>query len=157
MTTYCNPRVGIGVFVFRGNKLLLGKRKGSHGAGEWSLPGGHLEPGEEFFDCCKREVFEETGIEIKSNSYIQFLELTNDLFPKEGLHYVTLFYVTEVDKNKEFTLMEEDKCEEWRWVRFDYNKEEWLKPLFSPLRELLESYQDSDSIRSCLYPENNYC
>ena len=52
MPTYCEPKVGVGVFVFRGNKLLLGKRKGSHGAGEWSLPGGHLDPGEDLIDCC---------------------------------------------------------------------------------------------------------
>ena len=156
MTTYCNPRVGIGVFVFKGNKILLGKRKGSHGAGEWSLPGGHLEAGESFEDCCKREVFEEAGIEI--NRHIAFVDATNDLFPKEGLHYVTLFFVTEVDDSEEFSLMEPDKCEEWRWVNFEFGKEkEWMNPLFSPLRQLLDKFWGSDGILRILYPENNCC
>jgi 8-oxo-dGTP diphosphatase len=32
--------VGIGVVIINRDKILLGKRKGSHGAGEWSVPGG---------------------------------------------------------------------------------------------------------------------
>ena len=156
MTTYCNPRVGIGVFVFRGNKILVGKRKGSHGAGEWSLPGGHLESGESFECCCQREVFEETGIEISCHSY--FVDVTNDLFSKEGLHYVTLFFVNEVEEDVEFTLMEPDKCEEWRWVNFEYGKEkEWLSPLFSPLRQLLNEFRGSAGVLGILYPEIDCC
>lgn len=40
------PRVGIGVFIFKNNKFLMGCRKGAHGEGTWSIPGGHLEFGE---------------------------------------------------------------------------------------------------------------
>lgn len=40
-----SPRIGVGVLIFRDGKLLLGKRRGSHGAGDWSAPGGHLEFG----------------------------------------------------------------------------------------------------------------
>jgi 8-oxo-dGTP diphosphatase len=36
-------RVGIGVFVFKDGKFLIQRRKGSHGTGTWSIPGGHLE------------------------------------------------------------------------------------------------------------------
>jgi 8-oxo-dGTP diphosphatase len=141
MTTYCNPKVGVGVFLCKGDKILVGKRKGSHGAGEWSLPGGHLEPGEEFRECCQREVFEETGIEI---IHVDFFDLTNDLFPKEGLHYVTLFFVARVDKKTEAILMEPDKCEEWRWVAFKEGEEsKWLSPLFPPLYQLLEYIRDT--------------
>jgi len=145
MTTYCNPKVGIGVFVFKGNKILLGKRKGSHGAGEWSLPGGHLKAGESFEDCCKREVFEETGIKIKK---VSFIDLTNDLFPEEGLHYVTLFFITEVNSNTKAKLMEPEKCEGWRWVEFEsYQEDKWLKPLFSPLEKILSEAGGSTPIR----------
>ncbi|HOF50487.1 MAG TPA: hypothetical protein PLH22_02295 [Candidatus Colwellbacteria bacterium] len=34
------PRVGIGVMIFKNGKVLLGKRKGSHGEGEYAFPGG---------------------------------------------------------------------------------------------------------------------
>ncbi|WP_134596929.1 NUDIX domain-containing protein, partial [Pseudomonas aeruginosa] len=39
------PQVGVGVLILRDGKVLLGRRKGSHGAGCWSAPGGHLELG----------------------------------------------------------------------------------------------------------------
>ncbi len=37
------PQVGVGVLILRDGKVLLGRRKGSHGAGCWSAPGGHLD------------------------------------------------------------------------------------------------------------------
>ena len=62
------PRVGIGVMIFKDNKVLFGKRKGSHGEGEYAFPGGHLDYMETIEDCAKRETFEETGIEIENIS-----------------------------------------------------------------------------------------
>lgn len=41
-------RVGIGVFIFKDGKFLIGHRHGSHGADTWALPGGHLDFGESF-------------------------------------------------------------------------------------------------------------
>lgn len=52
-------------------KILIGKRKGSHGVGRYALPGGHLEAGESWRDCCLRELEEETGIgerDLKTSS-----------------------------------------------------------------------------------------
>ena len=56
------PRVGVGVLVVRDGHLLLGQRRGSHGAGTWALPGGHLERGEDAVACGRRELLEETGL-----------------------------------------------------------------------------------------------
>ncbi len=58
------PKVGVGVMILRNDKVLFGKRRGSHGEGEFAFPGGHLEYMESFADCAKREVNEECGIEI---------------------------------------------------------------------------------------------
>ncbi|KAK5115293.1 hypothetical protein LTR62_001493 [Meristemomyces frigidus] len=87
------PRVGVGVFVFdsaRGGNFLTGKRKGSHGAGTWALPGGHLEHGESFEECGSREIEEETGLTL---SRIQYLTTTNSVFEDTGKHYVTVFMI----------------------------------------------------------------
>ena len=73
-------RVGVGVFVIRSGKFLMGLRKGSHGAGEWSLPGGHLEYGEEWDVCGCREVAEETGCKIAN---VRYLSITNFITMKK--------------------------------------------------------------------------
>ncbi|MDO8336304.1 MAG: NUDIX domain-containing protein, partial [Candidatus Saccharibacteria bacterium] len=81
-------RVGIGIFIFKDGKFLMGHRQGSHGAGTWALPGGHLDFGESFEQTALREVAEENGLEIKD---IKFGAVTNDIFEKEGKHYVTIW------------------------------------------------------------------
>lgn len=39
------PRVGVGVLVCRGSKVLIGRRRSSIGDGSFALPGGHLDFG----------------------------------------------------------------------------------------------------------------
>ncbi|KKQ79681.1 MAG: Nudix hydrolase 1, partial [Parcubacteria group bacterium GW2011_GWC2_38_7] len=57
-------KVGLGVIIIRDNKVLLGLRQGSHGAGEWAYPGGKVEFGETIFEAAIRETKEEAGIDI---------------------------------------------------------------------------------------------
>ena len=79
------PQVGIGVMIFKGGKVLLGKTKGSHGAGEYAFPGGHLEYMESFEDCAKRETLEEAGIEIE-NVRFNCLSNVTSYKPKHYVH-----------------------------------------------------------------------
>ncbi len=72
--------------VLKDGRVLMGKRKGSHGAGEYAYPGGHLEMGESFEQCARREVNEETGLEINN---IKFLRLDN-VMKYPGKHYVDI-------------------------------------------------------------------
>jgi 8-oxo-dGTP diphosphatase len=132
------PRVGIGVLIFRGNCVLLGRRRNAHGAGDWAPPGGHLEFGESPEACATREVREETGLQI---STVRLGAVTNDIFPAEHKHYVTLFMIAEAPVG-DAVILEPDKCEEWRWF-------EWRNlpaPLFLPLQHLLQ--QEFDPFRS---------
>ena len=124
------PRIGIGVIVCRNDTVLLGKRKSSHGAGDWAFPGGHLEFGEAIFDCAIREVKEETGLTIsnlKSGPY------TNDIFLAEGKHYVTLFVLAECGEG-EVQLLEPEKCEAWGWFSWSALP----SPRFLSLQNLLQ-------------------
>lgn len=54
------------VLVFRGDKLLILNRVGEKGAvsNDWCIPGGHVDPGETFLEAAKRELYEETGIDM---------------------------------------------------------------------------------------------
>ncbi|WP_235874976.1 NUDIX domain-containing protein [Saccharopolyspora aridisoli] len=56
------PFVGTSAIVVRDGAVLLGMRKGAHGAGEWSFPGGEVDPGEAPEDTAARELAEETGL-----------------------------------------------------------------------------------------------
>ena len=45
-----------------GERMLLIKRADN---GRWAVPGGYMEPGENFSEACEREVLEETGLQVK--------------------------------------------------------------------------------------------
>lgn len=116
-----NPRVGVGVVVLNNEgKVVLGKRKGSHGAGTWAFPGGHLEFGESFEACAVREVLEETGLSIHD---VRFLTATNDVMEAEGKHYITVYVGARVREDKgqpqQPQIMEPEKCDEWRWISWE--------------------------------------
>lgn len=124
------PRVGVGVMVLKDGKVLTGKRKGSHGAGEWAWPGGHLEHMESIEECARREVREETGMEIKN---VRFLRLMNikTYAPK---HYVDIAMVADWESG-EPQICEPDKIESWEWRDIDNLPE----PLFAPLPTYFEA------------------
>ena len=124
-------RVGMGVLIKKNGKYLLLKRKAAHDKGTWHPPGGHLEFGESFEECAKRESFEEAGVEIEN---VQFLYTTNDVFVKDDKHYVSI-YVTADWKSGEPTIKEPDKCAEIGW----FEKEKFPEPLFLSMKNLLKS------------------
>ncbi len=125
------PQVGIGVLVIRNGRVLLGRRAGSHGAGTWALPGGHLEFGETPEQCAGRELTEETGLTLIGATRGPF---TNSIFTDEAKHYVTLFILGTCDAG-EPEIKEPKKCLEWRWFRWS----ELPEPLFKPLESLVQS------------------
>jgi len=126
------PRVGIGVMIFKNGKILLGKRTGSHGEGEYAFPGGHLDYLETIEDCAKRETSEETGIEIE-NIRFQFLANVRKYKPK---HYLHIGVVADY-KSGEVQLKEPDKCEKWDW----YSLDNLPKPLFWMTKLAIDSHQ----------------
>ena len=58
------PWVGIGVIAFDGDRVLLVRRGKAPRKGSWSLPGGAQHAGERAEACARRELLEETGIEV---------------------------------------------------------------------------------------------
>lgn len=63
-THHRHPVPAVAAIVIRDGKILLVKRGSEPGLGLWSIPGGSIEPGETTEEALKREVLEETGIEI---------------------------------------------------------------------------------------------
>jgi 8-oxo-dGTP diphosphatase len=128
------PAVGVGVFVWKDGKFLMGLRDGSHGAKSWSVPGGWLEFGESFEDCAKREVMEETGLKIKN---IRLVTITNNIFPKEKVHSITVWLESDW-KSGTPKILEPHKFKDQKWHTF----KDLPSPLFSPWKELKEARPD---------------
>lgn len=129
------PAVGTSaIIVQEGGAVLLGKRRGSHAAGVWSTPGGHLDHGETFADCIRREVAEETGLTTLTCDKVTF---TEDFVENGTKHYVTLYFLVTAAPG-EPKLLEPNKCEGWHWVRPDeVDGELWpgMHEAFATLRE----------------------
>lgn len=134
-------KVGVSVIIIDENKrILVGKRKGSHGAGLLAVPGGHLEFGESYNTCCDRELIEEIGINFDGD-YKQ-IGFSEDFFNHDGLlkHYITLYFVTNVDSSKiTITNMEPDKCEEWLWVSNEELSDTMFCDTFNQIKKYLAS------------------
>ena len=58
------PIVGIGIVVIKGNTVLLVRRGKPPNIGAWTLPGGAQELGETTEEAARRELLEETGVEV---------------------------------------------------------------------------------------------
>jgi len=104
-------KVGVGVVVVRDNKVLLGLRQGSHGAGTWSCPGGHVEFGESIAECSRRETLEETNAEL--HLYADFFDWNEKIWKDEQKHYITIYSLGTIKDDP--IVCEPHKCQEWRW------------------------------------------
>lgn len=124
------PKVGVRVIIVKDNQVLLGRRNSAFGQGTWCFPGGHLEFHEGLEACACREVLEETGLHLKN---VRMETFTNDIFPDEGKHYVTLYARAEIASGQ-VEVVEPDKCEQWLWFDWDRLPE----PLFMPIQNLLK-------------------
>ena len=123
----------MGVLVMRRGRVLLGRRRGSHGEGYYAAPGGHIEFGESFEQAARREVSEETGLEIAD---LKLLSIGNYVFKREDgeRHYIDVDFVCEAPTG-EPQLAEPEKCDGWDW----YDLDDLPQPLFIVTRRMIES------------------
>ncbi|MNU62244.1 putative mutator protein MutT4 [compost metagenome] len=84
------PTPAVGVVCLKGDEVLLIRRGTPPRQGEWSLPGGRIEPGERLAVAALRELREETGVAAE---LIGLIDVVDGLFPEAGRHYVLIDYV----------------------------------------------------------------
>jgi len=126
------PEVGVGVLILKDGKILLGKRMGKRGAGEFEFPGGKLDYMESFEDCARRETMEESGIEIEN---VKFQCLVNSNAYAPG-HWVHIGMIADW-KSGEPEVLEPDKLESWDW----YDLDDLPEPLFKFCEMAVEVYR----------------
>lgn len=103
------PEVCVGAIAVLNGRLLLVRRARDPGAGEWSVPGGRVEPGEMLAEAVVRELREETGLEGVCGSLVGVAERIDD-----DHHFVILDH--EVTVLDDATPVAGDDAAEARWV-----------------------------------------
>ena len=124
-------RVGVAIIIRNPEgRVLFGLRKGAHGGGTWSFPGGHVDFGEEPEDTARREVMEETGLTVGKVTVYGTCPYVNSHFRETGKQYITLYFVAEY-VGGEPRVTEPDKCVRWGW----FNPRALPSPLFEPIEQ----------------------
>lgn len=109
------PLVGVGAIIFRRDRILMAQRGKDPLKGWWSLPGGALELGESLEDGVRREVLEETGLEVQVTRLFEVFErIMRDAAGAPEYHYVLIDYVCRVTGGK---LFPGDDVSAVDWVR----------------------------------------
>ena len=122
------PSVGVAVVFLNDGKILLGKRKNSHGEGLWATPGGYVELGETCENAAKREAYEETGLLVHALKEMTWVEHI------EGLHHsISFFFLVDIFEGTP-EVKEKEKCEEWVW----FDLKNLPSNLFPPLSLFLK-------------------
>ena len=125
-----NPKVGVAIIITKDDQVLLMKRKGPHGQGIWTTPGGHLDFGETPEQCAAREAKEEVGLDVVD---IRFRAVTNDVFESEGQHYISI-WMEGKSTSGEPSIAAEEEVAEIGW--FAWNS--LPQPLFLSLENLIK-------------------
>lgn len=113
------PLVGVGAVVNADGKFLLIRRANEPGRGLWSIPGGLVEVGERIRDAVRREVKEETGIEVEVGRLIDVLE--NIVLDEDGrvkFHYILIDFEAE-PLSEDLELHPSSEALEARWFTPD--------------------------------------
>jgi 8-oxo-dGTP diphosphatase len=105
------PRVAVGAIVVRDGALLMVRRARDPARGLWTVPGGHLESGEHLAEAVRREVAEETGLEVEVRELMGILEVVGDP------HFVILDFVAAVVGDT--APLSGDDVSEARWVALE--------------------------------------
>jgi 8-oxo-dGTP diphosphatase len=130
------PKVGLGIYILnKENQLLLLQEKRKDGSITWAPPGGHLEFGEEFMDCVKRETKEEVDLEVIDADIWQ----VNNTIVLPTFHYVNIDFLAKSYRGKA-KIMEPSKCLKLEWFN--------LNNLPSPLLASVQKFFSNNP--SCL-------
>ncbi|MBQ2230357.1 MAG: NUDIX domain-containing protein [Oscillospiraceae bacterium] len=134
--SWTDTRTACRGIVIKDGKLLLSFESLT---GQWMIPGGGLEPGEDELTCCAREVAEETGLIVQPSDCV--LEIDEYY---ESFKWVNRYFFCEVTGKAELNLTEREKevGMEPRWLHLDE-----IIRIFSKHA----SYADTDEMRRGMY------
>jgi 8-oxo-dGTP diphosphatase len=104
--------VGVGAIVLKDGKLLVVKDRFSVG---YKLPGGHIDRNESIKNALKREVAEETGIDIEFESIVNLGHFKNGQFGESNLYIVC----TAKARSENIEINDLSEISEAKWIAPD--------------------------------------
>lgn len=123
------PLVGVGVVIVEDGNILLVRRGRDPGRGLWAVPGGKVERGEQMRVAARREVAEETGLDVEIGEVVWVGEVI-----EPGYHIVLIDYAGEVVGGE---LSIGDDADEVRWVSLENAPDLALTPTMYDLLDTL--------------------
>jgi len=107
------PEVAVGAIVVEEGRLLLVRRGRGPAVGQWSVPGGRVEPGETLALAVEREVAEETGLEVTCGAFVGWVERIGT-----GHHFLIMDFHAVPDPPDQ-PVVAGDDADEVAWVPLD--------------------------------------
>ncbi|MFQ6084694.1 MAG: NUDIX hydrolase [Candidatus Bathyarchaeia archaeon] len=137
------PIVGVGVAIKRGSRVLLIKRGVEPGLGLWSIPGGVVKLGEQVEEAGKREVREETGLEIEIDGLLDVLD--NVIYDERGkirYHYVLVDFLAHPTGGR---LKVASDAQDAQWIDIDKVDQYPLTKTFRRLLQKLRRFYSAEN------------
>lgn len=110
------PIVGVGGVVVQDGQALIVKRAHEPRKGEWSLPGGIVELGETLVEAVRRELKEETGLDVEVGEVVEVFDRVHRAGDRIQYHFVIVDYLCRPTGG---TLCAADDAEDVAWVAAD--------------------------------------
>jgi ADP-ribose pyrophosphatase YjhB (NUDIX family) len=130
----------VGALIFREGRVLLVRRGHAPSLGEWSIPGGALEVGETLAEGVKREVREETGLEVEPVATVDVVDrIARDETGRVQFHYVLVDFLCRVTGGSEAFA---DDAVGLRWAAMDDLEEAapFTREVIAKARNMAENY-----------------
>ncbi len=131
-------QVGVKILIKNNDgKYLFIRRAASFKSGpqKWDIPGGRIEPEEALQDALRREVKEETGMELEK---VELLLAAQDIFvPEKDLHVVRLTYLGSA--NGDVTVSDEHDSFQWMTIseiKAEPNVDSYLQQIITERKKL---------------------
>jgi 8-oxo-dGTP diphosphatase len=109
---FADPKVAVGVFVEKDEKILLVQRSFNPHRGKWSLPAGFVNAGEAPAEAARRECLEETSLNVRAT---RILDIYSEKEHAGGADFIIIYRAEVINGN----LLAADDADDAAWFSRD--------------------------------------